>query len=253
MHRSVLSCAALALALLAAPATAETIFFEDFDGYSSFPSQTPDNDFVNPGIPQILEGANEFWYGGRFEVFDGGTIDQDLAVQKCGDFTGFNCQNGVGGNATPVGRMEDEAGLLFRIESGFTDVNLSFDWRTFSVSTNDRFVAGYYVGDDLGFDTGANRFRDFVTDDFGGDNAAAMDWWDDEWVELVRSTSGSFQTVNAVLPADSVIWVAFWLDNGEGDYGKVDNILVTGNAIPEPGAALLVTMPLAALLAGRRR
>jgi hypothetical protein len=235
-----------AAALLAAlPAAADTIFWEDFDGYTSFPSQVPSGDYVNPGIPEIVEGADEFWYGGRFEVFDNGTIDQDLGVQKCGDFVGRNCQLSYPGNNTPVGRFEDEAGLLFRIDAGYTAVTLEFDWRTFSTGTGDRVVVGYHVGDDLGFDTGANRYRDFITDDFGGDNAAAEAWWAAEWTEIVRGNSGSFQHVVESLPDDEVIWVAFWLDNGEGDYGKIDNVHVQGTLIPEPGTALLLLFGIA--------
>ncbi len=255
MRIRVHSCVALTVLLLlgAVPATAETLFWEDFDGYTYFPSQAPSNDFINPGIPKISEGADEFWYAGRFEYFDNGTINQDIAVQKCGDYTGSNCHLGSPGNNTPVGRVEDEAGILFRIDSGYTDIMLSFEWRTFSAGTNDRFVAGYYVGDDLGFDTGANRFRDFITDDFGGNNAAAENWWNTEWTEIVRDKSGTFQTVNVALPEDEVIWVAFWLDNGEGDYGKLDNVHVTGTLIPEPTTALLLLAGLTGLGVRRRR
>lgn len=242
-----LAVLALAFPLIAGPAAADTLFWEDFDGYTSFPSQVPSGDYVNPGIPQISEGADEFWYGGRFEVFDSGTIDQDLAVQKCGDYTGYNCQLGSPGNNTPVGRFEDEAGLLFRIDAGYTDITLDFDWRTFSADTLDRLVVGYHVGDDLGFDTGSNRFRDFITDDFGGNNAAAEAWWAAEWTEIVRGKNGTFQHVSESLPDDAVIWVAFWLDNGEGDYGKIDNVHVQGTLIPEPGTALLLMFGLAGL------
>jgi hypothetical protein len=57
--------------------------------------------------------------------------------------------------------------------------------------------------------------------------------------------------VTQALPDDEVIWVAFWLDNGEGDYGKIDNVHVTGTPIPEPGVVLLWLASLAWL--GARR
>jgi hypothetical protein len=46
------------------------------------------------------------------------------------------------------------------------------------------------------------------------------------------------------------LYVAFWLDNGEGDNGKVDNVHIQGTLVPEP-AALLLLAPLAWLAARR--
>lgn len=224
-----------ALALPTGSATAVTLFYETFDGYSA-------ND---PGIPEISEGANEFWYGGRFERFDNGTIDQDLAILG----------SGGGGNSTPVARVEDEAGLLFQIPSGYVGVVLELDWRTSSVSGSDRLVIGYHVGDDLGFDQGPNRFRDFFTDDFGGDEAAATAWWSTEWTELMRGASDTFQHLVAPLPPSQVIWVAMWLDNGEGDFGRIDNVRVEAvpEPVPEPSGLLLLAAGVGSLTAARRR
>ena len=50
------------------------------------------------------------------------------------------------------------------------------------------------------------------------------------------------------------VWVAFWLDNGEHDYGKIDNVVVT--AVPEPTSILLLGLGLLAFglnARGRRR
>jgi hypothetical protein len=50
------------------------------------------------------------------------------------------------------------------------------------------------------------------------------------------------------------VWVAFWLDNGEGDYGKLDTVQVSATTlIPEPGTALLVLGGLVGFGARRRR
>ncbi len=233
-HGSGAPAIGLALALLAPAAASDavTIFWEDFNGYPYTSN--------NAGIPEISEGADEFWYAGRFEQPDGGTINSDLAVQ------GF----GGSGNPTPVGRFEDDAGILLRVPAGYTSITLDFDWRTFQAETTDRLVVGYHVGDDLGFDTGANRFRDFYS--ILGGHSQVVQWWTDEWTEVLRaSASNTFNHVSVSLPSDAVVWVAFWLDNGENDHGKLDNVHVQGVLVPEPATVLLVGAALALTL--RRR
>ena len=128
------------------PSRADTLFWEDFNGFSYSTD--------NPGLPLQSKGADEFWYGGRFETPDGGTIDSDLAVQAFGGT----------GDPTPVGRFEDDAGLLFQVSTqNFSSVTLSFDWRTFQAETNDRIKVGFYIGD-LGADFGASRYHDWFAD-----------------------------------------------------------------------------------------
>jgi hypothetical protein len=162
------ACAIIAVLLflgfVARPAEAQpiTLFWEDFDGYSSFPNQNPVGDPINSGIPKISEGAKEIWYGGRFETPDNGTIDSDLGVQ----------QFGGGSNSTHVGRFADDAGLLFNISTlGLQDVKLNFDYRTFLAESTDRLVAGYFLGNlNLGPCSGAGEagcYRDFLNQDFG--------------------------------------------------------------------------------------
>jgi hypothetical protein len=227
---------ALAVTLFASmnASRAQALFDETFDGYTSFPNQNPHADWVNPGIPEISEGADEFWYGVRFLAPDDGTINQDLAVQEFGG----------SGNSTPVGRMEDNAGLVLRVDTtGYENVNLAFIWRTFLAESGDRLRVGYYVGDDLGFDTGANRFLDLT----GA--------WS-SWTQLMSaSASSSFQSESFALPDNAgPVYVAFWLKNGEGDFGKVDNVLITGTLlIPEPSVVSLLLGGGAAFLAARHR
>lgn len=212
------------------------LFHETFNGYTSFPSQIPSGDHVNTGIPLISEGADEFWYGVRFQN-GGGTIDSDLAVQ----------QFGGGTDLTPVGRFEDDAGIVLRVDTtGYMNVNLSFSWRTFLAETGDRFTVGYYLGDDLGFATsGPNRYLDL----------SPSGW--NQWIGLMSaSASDSFHSESFALP-DNVgpIYVAFWMNNGEGDYGKVDNVLITADmiAIPEPATAALMVLTGAVLIVRRCR
>ncbi len=172
-------------------------------------------------------GARARTLGARFEHPDsscsGGVIDCDLAVQKFGG----------GGNSTPVGRFEDDAGLLLRIDTtDIFDVVLSFDWRTFSASSQDELVVGYFEGD-----IPESVFGSDLTADLRGTT-----WAWSKWVELDRQGAHSTFTHEVFsLPEDAgPIWVAFGLDNGEGDYGKLDNVRVEGKAgspVPEPSSA----------------
>ncbi|MGD9723019.1 MAG: PEP-CTERM sorting domain-containing protein [Pirellulales bacterium] len=230
--------AALAIASECSRAHGDILFSEDFDGYTSFPSQIPSGDFVNPGLPLQSEGADEYWYGGRFES-GGGTIDSDLAVQKIGG----------GSNSTRTGRVEDDAGILFNISTvGLDSASLSFDWRTFLAETGDRLKVGYYVGT-LNF--GSDRYEDFYAN-FGSS------WWSNNWTQLLSaSASNSWHSEVFALPlGQPSVWVAFWLDNGEGDYGKIDSIVVQGtHPIPEPSSFVIAGMGIAlcGVMAWRRR
>jgi hypothetical protein len=222
--------AAVILACLAAcdRAAADVLFWESFNGYTYFPDEIPDNDPVNKGLPLQSEGATEFWYGGRFEQPDSGTIDSDLAVQAFGGGT----------NTTPVGRVEDDAGILFNISTlNLESATLSFDWRTFLADSSDRLKVGYYVGT-LNF--GSSRYHDWYAD-FG--QTGAENWWANDWTELLNSAaSNSWHSEAFPLPLNEPsVWIAFWLDNGEGDYAKIDNVHVAGTEIvPEPSSMVLV-------------
>lgn len=222
---------AAALGLAAPAAHAVTLFLEDFDGYTSFPAFDPVGDPVNPGLPTISEGADERWYGIRFaNPTTGGSIAADIAVQS----------QGSSSNPTPVGRVEDEAGIAFNINTiGLSNTTLDFDWRTFSASGTDRLRAGYFVG----------SIPAFATSDLF--DARSTPWAWSNWTQLFQGQGNTFQHVTRALPDNAAsVWVVFWLDNGEGDYGKVDNVSVT--AVPEPSAAALIALG-GTLVAARRR
>jgi hypothetical protein len=236
---------ALTIALLAIgqAASAVTIFHETFDGYTEFPDEVPDNDEVNLGVPLISEGADENWFAARFGAPET-DFDCDLAVQE----------SGGSGNKTPVGRFEDQAGLLFSIDTtGLTDVVLSFDWRTFAAPAGDQSVVGYFVGDlQLG---GAEPLRNGEHPEC--DEACEIPSVDPAlFTELLRvDVHSDFTSHEFALPSDvGTIWIAFWHDGGENDYTKLDNVMVTANPIPEPSAALLLLGGVAGLAAfGRKR
>ncbi len=219
-----------ALGLGASPAGAATLFLETFNGYTSFPSFDPANDPVNLGLPTIAEGADERWYGIRFEnPSNSGTINNDLAVQRYGSSA----------NLTPVGRFEDEAGLVFQVNTiGMTNTLLDFDWRTFSASGADRLRVGYFVG----------AIPAFASSDFFDARSTPYAW--SNWTPLLSGKNDVMQHANFALPDNQAsIWVAFWLDNGEGDYGKIDNVVVT--AVPEPSAVWLLSTGVALLVLRR--
>lgn len=212
---------------------ANPLFFEDFEGYTSFSGSQ------NPGLPLISEGAKENWYGGRF-ASGSGTINSDLSVWRLPT---------VYPNNVTFGQFQDDAGLLFRVSTlGVSNPILSFEWKTHNTESNDRLVAGYYVGT-----------VDFVNDTSDGPNDNRVHrfnqdgptWNGGGWVELLRSRNETSWTKSVyALPGNQPeVWVAFWMDNGDGDLGKIDNIIVT----PEPMSAALLLLGLAGLRARRRR
>lgn len=251
--------AALALLLgLSGVGTAQavTVFGENFEGYNLFPNTAPNNVAINAGIPKISEGASEIWYGARYEnPSNNGSINSDLAVQQFGGLT----------NNTHTGRVEDDAGMLFKLDTTNLDsVNLSFNWRTFSVSTNDRFVVGYHIGPIAGFGacTGNGEPGCFA------DLRKSLPWYTAQggttttgnWTQLLRATrQDAWQSASYLLPNavenQSEVWVSFWLDNGEGDFAQIDNILVTAIPVPEADtyAMMLAGLGLIGFMVSRRR
>lgn len=223
----------LSLVIFVQTTTAEIIFSETFDNYSSG---------LHPGLPQQgPNGSDEVWYGARFEAHYDGTIEQDIAV------------NDGAYPYSPYGRVEDEAGLLFKIDPGYEDITLSFQWRTHNLEATDCLKVTYYVGNDLGFSS-SNRIQDFVA--IQGGHNQAVTWYGNNWTDLlVCSNNPNTWTPESLSLPDSdsgqEIWVAFWMDNGEGDKGKIDNILVTG--IPEPSSILLIGFTVVGLTGIRRR
>jgi hypothetical protein len=247
--------AAIGLSAFALSASATTVFSEDFEGYNTFLDQDPLFDPINAGIPKLSEGATEIWYGARFEDPDHGatTINENLAVQKFGG----------GSNNTHTGRTENDAGLLFKLDTTNLDsITLNFDWRTFSASTSDRFVVGYHIGSISGFGTctGEGETGCFA------DLRTALPWYTSQtgttltgnWSQLLRDTkSNAWQSESFLLPDavenQSEVWFTFWLDNGEGDFAKVDNINVTATVIPVPPAVWLFGTGLLGLVGVARR
>lgn len=62
-----------------------------------------------------------------------------------------------------------------------------------------------------------------------------------------------FQGQTFLLPENAgLIYVAFWLNGGEGDYGKLDNVLITATPVPEPTALTLVLFGFVMFAAGRK-
>lgn len=246
-------------------AQAVTLFSENFEGYTSFSGLV---DPVNPGIAKLSEGAQQTWYGARFEGTDTflstystkASIDADLAIQKFGGLPILST------NTTHTGRVADDAGMLFKISTvGYSSVNLNFDWRTFKSETTDRLVVGYHVGSiaDFGGDfTGsacAGNGEAGCYADLRSGSTSAANAWTTGWTELMRvSSSNSWSAASFDLSAaagNAEVYVAFWMDNGNGDYAKFDNVLVTATPVPEADtyAMLLAGLGLVGYTVSRRK
>jgi hypothetical protein len=221
-----------------------TLFSENFEGYTSFPDQIPAGDPVNQGLPVWWEGAHETWYGARFDwPDDNSSIDDDLAVQKFGGGT----------NNTHTGRVSDSAGMLFHISTvGYESVSLSYDWRTFLADGNSRIKVGYYVGDLSG------HLEVGVVPDFANfQSEFGTDFWANDWVQTTSGQNNNWQSKTVSLPGGQAdIWVAFWMQGSNCEYGKLDNVCVTGTqVVPEPSSIVIALLGcgLSGVVAMRRR
>ncbi|MFN0039726.1 MAG: hypothetical protein ACKVP2_09465 [Burkholderiales bacterium] len=263
---------------------AAVLFAENFEGYSLFPTlvntySVPSGGLpfagsvqerINEGIPVSTEGAAQTWYGGRFEDPTSGnssnsSINADLAVQNFGS---INRPDDPNANYTHVGRFEDDAGLVFKVgTTGFQDVHLTFGWRTFNVESSDVVRVGYRLSNpgfgSCGPGTGgaggatAGCFADLRTG-----TGAWGSWTPFTLSDTVTGTSpsgnsNSWVLENFLLPSNQAeVWVAFWLDNGEGDIGKIDNVFVNAApiaSVPLPGAIWLLGSALAFWVPAARR
>lgn len=261
---------------------------ETFDGVdlSSGTRGVPTKSLSTQGF---LSGADNDWYGGRFEISDDGSIWQDVgALSNGNDGLDLNNSNVIG-NSSQVGIVEDDAGILINIDTRlFTDIQVKFDWRTKNADppkdqegkVADTFVVGYFVGDLDGiaemlnpdiFDETARTF-DLRNTENGGLVDGDVNWspildqqgapWGFQgglWKELFRDRNNDTWTEQQITPLgidannQEEVWLAFWLDNGEGDKALVDNIWVGGTVIPVPAAVWFMGSALLGMLGFARR
>lgn len=242
-------------------ALAATLAFEDFEGYTSFPTfvqnfAVPSGgqpysgtvaERVNTGKPRLDEGAKVTWYGARFGTGDGSlsaSSATDLAVQNYGS---INRPDDPNANYTHTARLADDAGLVFTFSTiGYGTAQLSFDWRTYNVGASDRLRVGYRSGNPGFGSCDGNAASGCFANLTSGSGA-----WS-SWTELtlsdpvLKGNNNSWLPESFLLPGNSSqIWVAFWLDgNDSGDnsnFGKFDNVRVTATAtVPVPAAGWLL-------------
>ncbi len=267
--------------LFVGSASADTLFEENFNGYSSFPNSFPGSDPINFGVALTSEGAQNDWYGGRFETPDGAVVSNkilDIAID-----IGVQKWPGNRPGPDPVGRVGDEGGMLFKIDTtNYENVSLTFDHRMFNAGGGDKLVVGYttmdldpfFSGTDLDPNDfsypsstldeattipGTGRIADFFNDPAAGNGSQSTieNWWNNNWNEVYRANEGDYwktDTIALPLAEDAgEVWVAFWLDNGDYNFGKIDNIQVTGDLIPEPTSLGLLGLGALALLRRRNK
>jgi hypothetical protein len=234
----------------------------------------------------VSDGADENWYGATFRQPNNAVHDDCVGLvypgYECGGITSApvsaaldigvqpyrdNKTNEFGiTNPTTVGLMEDDSGLLFRLDTtGFNNINLTFDWNSYQGnSEEDSLEVGYFVGDFTNgldanrIDTTYNTFdlRDSAAG--GTDGAWNYDALGSGWNKLMSDFNKDWtfgEAFDLTLASDEAeIWVAFWLRGGEHDHANIDNISVTGvSAIPVPASVWLFASGLIGLLGISRR
>jgi hypothetical protein len=160
--------------------------------------------------------------------------------------------------------FQDDAGLLFKISTtGYTNINLTFDWRTFVAETTDKVTVGYFVGDlDASHPSNfaADRTIDLRPISQGGPANGPGNWsnYGGNWVQLMSGSGNDLWHLNQSFTLTNAnnapeVWVAFWLNDGESDVGKVDNVVVTATVVPLPAAVWLFGSGLISLLGFSQR
>lgn len=148
--------------------------------------------------PLFSDNFNDGDYIGWSSAYfgdNGGTISDDIAVlSNSTSYEGYSV------------RLEDDVAIYQNVSTvGKTNIQLKYCRRTQSVSGSDRLRIGWKTG------------------------AVSSTWADYTQLEAVSSSTWTCMTQNLPASADnSSISIAFFLDNGEGDYGWVDNVEVLG-------------------------
>ncbi len=206
-------------------AQATTLFSDNFNSYGS-DSQSASASF-QAGVTHGTSG----WYGARFQNGYGAAInDLRIGCPLCFEFG--DVQHAI---------LQDDVGLLLNINTtGYSEVALSFDWRTALTVQGDAFFAGYYEGD--------------LSSEFGSSNIAQFNslhgpaWFFTDWTQIAagRVGGGGASVVDYYLPVGvESLWLAFWFNDSrlgagiECAFGYLDDVHIRGNVVPEPATALL--------------
>ena len=229
---AVLSASGLAMA---APASAQVIFSEDFDDANgqAVADVTPD---VGLGFRQtngpaviVTDGAIDTTGAARTIFGDFTTTSLDAStpyLDVTADFTKFNFNEGYAGVSLYSGDQE----IFFFGDPGGGDPateSIGIDART-----TDEFRSGVR---DLGLYT-------FRYDSITGEIALYS-----------GSTASGSPLVSAATGEIGLSFDSFRIENGSGGDIGVSSIVVAANAVPEPSTALLGGLGMLTLVARRRR
>ena len=196
--------------------------------------------------------------------FTGGTTAETWTKAKF-EYGGKNIHKDV--NIKPflnhsyTGHFQDDKGWMFRFDTtNLADVEMTWRWATDKTNGDDRMRAGYTLGSTEIGDTGLTMEEELgsspETYDFYAHFSGvgpAQSWFLNSWTNFDLANDGQsddeWRLRTDPLPSNEIIYVAFWLDNGNGTEGYIDNVRITGAAIASPlpaaawmGMAVLGTM-----------
>lgn len=150
---------------------------------------------------------NNDWSAAHFEPHDGGTPSVDVYALSQPAAYGATGYSAV---------LEDDVAIYHEVDTtGYENIEFEYCRKTHSVGTNDRLKVGWKEAP-LGAIT------------------SSLTYWDNNWNQLESMQSSSWSCTSFSLGSnaeDTTIYIAFFLDNGENDFGKVDEVRVTGDRI----------------------
>ena len=240
MIRTPVAVSAAAALLAAQAAAGAVIYAENFDGAGTLGFTTEDTD--GNAVAQFNNGG-----AAHFTVTDGNNVPGTYG-NAAGNFFAAQDLNGTGKPDT----------LRLRIDgidvSGFTDLTLSVDVAEDDDGSNQDWDASDFVHVNLGLDTvnggadndpslyglwfeagaftsGAGNGEPRLDRNYDGDITAA-----DDPITAVTDSFTTFETSFAQTGNTASILITFSLGGGDEDFA-VDNITLSGTAVPEPLAA----------------
>jgi PEP-CTERM motif len=237
VQRSALAAllAGLMLPMFGGSAHAVVIYSDTFES-------TARSTLAQNAVPEVADYGSSGWYGVEFG--SGAGVSGDATVTSESFFVPANDLRA---------NMQRDSGFMLKLDTtGFSSVSLTLEWNTRGTDvTPDRFRIDYISSAAIDALVLANP-HGFL--DLTAYTASLTNLFSSR-----NDSNSQFPAGPFALPTDvASLYVVLWMDDGSGDIGQFDNIVVSGELkpqpVPEPSALLYFAVGLLGLsLAVRRR